>query len=156
VSISQKTRKSFPYTYNQSYRLHAAHEKRDRPHRQWVKRDRIHKDFGLPVRIGLIQNNLENGYQYLMDVSDPESPGYGKFWTSDQVHEHFAPSQGSVNAVRTWLNSSGIAHHRVVHSENKGWLAFDAYAHEVERLFSTGYFERHHLQNEEIRIGCDE
>lgn len=51
---------------------HVVHEKREIAHRfttsKWVKRDRIEKDTVLPVRVGLKQENLHNGSQYLMDV----------------------------------------------------------------------------------------
>ena len=39
----------------------------------------------LPVRIGLKQNNLDRGYGFLMDVSDPSSPNFGNHWTAEQV-----------------------------------------------------------------------
>lgn len=44
------------------------HEKRHVPPTRWVKRDRIPKNAILPVRIGLTQNNLEKGHDFLMDV----------------------------------------------------------------------------------------
>jgi len=51
---------------------HAVHEKRDVAHRfttsRWVKRDRLEKDTVLPVRVGLKQQNLHNGAEWLMDV----------------------------------------------------------------------------------------
>lgn len=34
----------------------------------WVRGNRVDGDAILPVRIGLTQNNLENGYAHLMDV----------------------------------------------------------------------------------------
>lgn len=47
---------------------HVLHEKRDKRAYDWVKGDRVHSDAVLPVRIGLSQNNLEKGYDYLMEV----------------------------------------------------------------------------------------
>ena len=47
---------------------HVLHEKRELPARDWVKGDRIANDAVLPIRIGLAQNNLEKGEQYLMEV----------------------------------------------------------------------------------------
>ena len=44
------------------------HEKRHAPHREWVKRERILPRAKPPVRIGLKQKDLENGYDFLMDV----------------------------------------------------------------------------------------
>jgi tripeptidyl-peptidase-1 len=47
---------------------HVLHEKRDKSALDWVKGDRVESNAILPVRIGLTQNNLEKGYDYLMDV----------------------------------------------------------------------------------------
>jgi len=47
---------------------HALHEKRSVVPRLWERGGRIESDAILPVRIGLTQNNLDNGYEYLMDV----------------------------------------------------------------------------------------
>ena len=44
------------------------HEKRHAPPTRWNKRDRIPSSAILPVRIGLTQNNLEKGHDFLMDV----------------------------------------------------------------------------------------
>lgn len=88
--------------------------------------------------------------------SDPNSPKYGQYWSAEEVHDLFAPSKDAVESVRRWLESSGIHESRVVHSDNKGWLAFDAYAHEVERLFVTEFYEHEHASTSSLKIGCDE
>lgn len=68
----------------------------------------------------------------------------------------FAPSAEAVDAVREWLHAAGIDRSRVVHSDNKGWLAFDAYAHEAEGLFMTEFYEHNHMSSESTKIGCDQ
>lgn len=48
---------------------HVLHEKRDATtSHQWVKREQIPSSAILPMRIGLKQQNLENGHDYLMDM----------------------------------------------------------------------------------------
>lgn len=49
---------------------HVVHEKRGLDHasKRWVKRERMHKDALLPMRVGLKQNNLHKGHEWLMDV----------------------------------------------------------------------------------------
>ncbi|TGO60885.1 hypothetical protein BOTNAR_0138g00120 [Botryotinia narcissicola] len=69
-----------------STRSFVSHEKRNTPHTQWIKRDRIASTTLLPVRIGLSQGNLEKGHDFLMD-----------HWTAEQVHEMFAPSEETIN-----------------------------------------------------------
>jgi hypothetical protein len=57
---------------------HTVHEKRYALPVAWVKHSRAPKDAVLPVRIGLNQRNLEHSDRYLEDISDPDSPNFGK------------------------------------------------------------------------------
>lgn len=68
----------------------------------------------------------------------------------------FAPSDTAVQAVREWLINSGIHDSRIAHSDNKGWLAFDATVEEVENLLHAEYYEHEHRHSENLRVGCDE
>ncbi|KAF7959745.1 hypothetical protein EAE96_001354 [Botrytis aclada] len=133
-----------------------SHEKRNTPHTQWMKRDRIASTTLLPVRIGLTQGNLEKGHDFLMDVSHPKSSNYGKHWTAEQVHEMFAPLEETINTVRKWLVDSGIAASRIVHSDTKGWCAFDATTSELENLLNAQYYTYEHSSTDEIAAACDE
>ena len=68
----------------------------------------------------------------------------------------FAPAEEAVEAVREWLTNFGIHHSRVVHSDNKGWIAFDATAEEAEKLLLTEYYEHEHRKSSNVRVGCDQ
>ncbi|CZR58662.1 related to serine protease [Phialocephala subalpina] len=135
---------------------HALHEKRSVIPRLWERGSRIESDAILPVRIGLTQNNLDNGYEYLMDVSHPDSPNFGKHWTADEVHDIFAPAQDAVEAVRDWLISAGVKATEIVHSDNKGWLAMNIPTWQAEELFQTEYHEHIHSDSGAVKVGCDE
>lgn len=47
---------------------HVVHEKRNAPPSDWVKGDRIEGSAIVPMRIGLTQTNLDNGYEYLLEL----------------------------------------------------------------------------------------
>jgi tripeptidyl-peptidase-1 len=47
---------------------HVLHEERQSPPSDWRKGARIEGNAVLPMRIGLTQTNLENGYDHLMEV----------------------------------------------------------------------------------------
>jgi tripeptidyl-peptidase-1 len=68
----------------------------------------------------------------------------------------FAPSQETVREVHDWLISTGIEGSSIVHSDNKGWLALDIPAWQVEELFQTEYHEHVDSGSGKIRVGCDE
>ena len=107
----------------------------------------------IPLRIALLQTNLHNGYDRLMEVSDPKSSGYGRHWTAEEVHNYFAPADESIQVVKDWLLASGVPNGNILHYENKGWLAVDLRVAEVEALLSAEYYE--HDIDGETRIGCD-
>jgi tripeptidyl-peptidase-1 len=68
----------------------------------------------------------------------------------------FAPSANAVEEVRSWLVASGVANNVIVHSENKGWLAFNIPAWKAEELFQTEYHEHLHSTSGKVKVGSDE
>ena len=73
------------------------HEKRDKTNFAWTKSSRVPQDQILPLRIALTQSNLEKGHDWLMDVSHPSSPNYGKHWTFAEVKNAFKPRWMELN-----------------------------------------------------------
>ncbi|KAK9412956.1 putative Peptidase S53 domain-containing protein [Seiridium unicorne] len=136
-----------------SYGDHAVHEERHAISPRWMRRDRVPGFRRLPVRIGLTQSNLDRAEEYLLDISHPKSPNYGKVWTSEEVIAAFRPSESAIEAVTDWLASHGITD--VTHSENKGWLAFDAPASKVEALLQTVYYEHEDQITGGVAPACD-
>lgn len=134
---------------------HVVHEKRA-PSGSWAKRDRVHEDVKLPMRIGLTQSNLDKGDDYLMKVSHPESSTYGKYYSAEDVTDLFAPAKDTVESVRSWLESAGIEASRISQSVNKQWLQFDAKTSEAEELLKTKYHVYEHETLGKASIACDE
>ncbi|KAK5123597.1 hypothetical protein LTR85_002635 [Meristemomyces frigidus] len=115
----------------------------------------IRPDAVIPVKIGLTQSSLDKGYDRLMDVSHPDSPGYGKHLTVAEVNNLFAPHSESVDVVREWLaEAANVNKSSILLSLNKGWLAVDLSVREAERAFSARYYE---IEDDKghVRIGCD-
>lgn len=88
--------------------------------------------------------------------SSHKSPRYGKHYTVEEIHDIFSPSEESVDAVRAWLESAGIAPERVSQSVNKQWLQFDADAEEVENLLQTKYYVYSHSMTGKSHVATDE
>ena len=72
--------------------------------------------------------------------SDHTSSKYRQFYTAEEVHGLFAPSEEAVQSVRDWHKSAGVAGDRITLSANKQWLQLDAAAEEVERIVRTKYY----------------
>jgi tripeptidyl-peptidase-1 len=133
---------------------HAIHEARSAPPHAWSKRSRIHEDATIPVKIGLAQQNLHRAEEFINQVSHPESPQYGKHWTAKEVADMFAPSKESVLAVKTWLESSGIALPRMSLSSSGSWMSFNATINELEALLDTQYYIYEH-ESGNVQVACD-
>ncbi|KAI9704027.1 MAG: hypothetical protein M1820_005648 [Bogoriella megaspora] len=135
---------------------HAVHEKRGETGKRWSKGARIHPRSVLPMRIGLAQSNLDNAHVHLMDVSNPASPNYAKYWSQEDVINAFQPSEETKAAVREWLVNNGIEDFRITHSDNKGWYAFDATNEEAERLLHTEFYEFEDWDTGKKLPACDQ
>src|SRR5664280_1184991 len=59
-------------------------------------------------RVYLGWTNPQGAAAIAQAVSDPHSASYGHYLTPAQFRHQFAPSQSSVNAVTSWLRSSGF------------------------------------------------
>ena len=67
----------------------------------------------------------------------------------------FAPSEDTVSSVRGWLMANNISSERITHSDNQGWLAFDARTEEAEALLYTEYHEYEHKETGGVTVACD-
>ena len=118
---------------------HIVFERRQVEPHGWVQGRRLEVDFMLPMRFGLIQNNLNHLDDMLMVVSHPDSPGYGKHWSATDLVDKFKPTTQTAEDVVRWLVDSGIPRDRLALSINRGWIHFHAAAAQVEELFQTEY-----------------
>lgn len=67
----------------------------------------------------------------------------------------FAPEEKTVETVRQWLTESGIPPERITHTDNQGWLAFDATAEEAEDLLHTEFHAYEHGATGHVSASCD-
>lgn len=135
---------------------HVVHERREQLPTNWARSNELRGDTFLPVRIALTQNNLDNAEQYLMDVSHPDSPNYGKHWTAQEVADVFAPSDITIRSVIRWLEDAGITSDRVTESKGRNWLNARLTVHEAERLLKTKYYEYKHAETGQIHVACED
>ncbi|KAG9949310.1 aorsin, partial [Aureobasidium melanogenum] len=131
-----------------------AHERRHALPQGWLKTEKVPTGSVLPMRIGLIQSNLEKGHDLLMDVSTHSSPNYGRFYSAEQINEIFAPAQASVDSVIDWIASHNV--NGISLSANKQWLQFDAPVEVAEKLFKTTYHVYEHASSGGKNVACDE
>lgn len=106
---------------------------------QWTATRPLDPEAIVPLRIALKQGNLHLAEEKLYSVSDPSSPKYGQHWSHKEIADFFAPSDASVEAVRTWLHEEGIHSDRVRVSNSKGWLHVDVSASDAGRLLDTSF-----------------
>ncbi|GKT53330.1 tripeptidyl peptidase A [Colletotrichum tofieldiae] len=66
-------------------------------------------DQQISLQIGIKLQNIEKLEPMLRDVSDPDSPNYGKYLTAAQVNDIFKPAEASVAAIQTWLAKENVS-----------------------------------------------
>ncbi|WYZ40511.1 hypothetical protein EsH8_IV_000852 [Colletotrichum jinshuiense] len=66
-------------------------------------------DQQINLQIGLKLQNIDKLEPMLRDVSDPDSPNYGKYLTAAQVNDVFKPAEAAVAAVQTWLAKENVS-----------------------------------------------
>jgi tripeptidyl-peptidase I len=136
--------------------LHVVHEERFTFVTDTKTRTRVHRDAIIPLRIGLKQSNLDQGYTHLMEISDPESLWYGQHWSVEKVFSTYSPSIESVENIRRWLVAfTGKQDHEIVQSFNRGWIAVDLPAWQAESLMRTEFYEYYDPEDDTTRLGCE-
>ncbi|CEM02085.1 unnamed protein product [Vitrella brassicaformis CCMP3155] len=113
----------------------------------WKQVSRAHPAQKMRLLIGLKQRNLDWLVETFYDVSDPQSPNYQNFLSSDQILDKVAPEPAVLEAVREWIESSYLKHTAVTaaaagrrllsFSPRRDSLAFEGTVSLVEYLFGT-------------------
>ena len=134
---------------------HVVHERRNSLPAHWSRDAKLHGDSVLPLRIALTQGNLDKADEFLMDISHPESPNFGKHWTAKQVAEAFAPSDETVGSVIQWLADAGISGSRVKQSQSLNWIHANVTVAEAEELLKTQYYRYTHGVTGQAHVACD-
>ncbi|PNP44155.1 hypothetical protein TGAMA5MH_04442 [Trichoderma gamsii] len=116
------------------------HEDRMNIPQGWTKRGKAQPALSLPLRIGLKQQNLDQGEELLYDISNPASSNYGKHLTQEQVVDMFAPAEETVSSVISWLLQAGIERSDISLSKGKNWITTDITVAKAEQLLKTRYY----------------
>ncbi|KAJ6454198.1 subtilisin-like protein [Mycena sanguinolenta] len=122
----------------------------------WTLHRRADPDAFIPLKFSLAQSNVDRLESLLLDVSDPQSPNYGKHWTHAQVKEAFSPSSETVDAVRGWLlHDAGIPAEKMTLSGNSDMIQLNVTIAEAEALLKTEYYVYGDDEGA-MRVGCHE
>ena len=120
----------------------------------WSLQRRADADAVVPLKFALAQPNLANLDDYLLDVSDPGSPNYGKHWTPARIAQTFRPTQDTIDAVQGWLlTDHGLEPHRIVLASKGDSIRVNVTVAEAERILGAEYFVYEHESGRE-RVGC--
>ena len=115
------------------------HETRAAEPIYWAKIGRLDSNSVLPMRFGLVRQNLHKLEEMLMSLSHPESLKNAQNFTPMEIVDIFAPSEETTSVVINWLVDSGFSRDRLRLSPNKGWILVNASTSEVENLLNTEY-----------------
>ena len=104
-------------------------------------RGRLDAATQITIQVHLPLRDPESAKAELEAVSDPDSPRYGQYLTSEQFESKYSPTEEDLAAVRSYFESEGFSITYV--PRNRLFLSARAAAAEVERVFSTrlGHYE---------------
>lgn len=157
ATLSLFSQSSCTSTSSKSIRSYVVHERRESTEAiLWSKHKRMPRDEAIDIHIALAQRNNRLGEHLLMQVSDPQSPNYGRHWSSQQITEIFSPSNATVEATVSWITTTlGIDKDRLSLSAGNGWLNFRTTVVEAEALFETEYWIYEHGSRAQFAAGAD-
>ncbi|KAF2077572.1 hypothetical protein CYY_001113 [Polysphondylium violaceum] len=99
----------------------------------WVKVKEANKNTIINFRLGLRQKNLDILESTLLDVSNPKSINYGKWWSSDEIMDLIEPSVDDIKIVISYLLENGcfnIENHRDM-------VKASANVDDIEKMFNV-------------------
>ena len=132
--------------YSQTYNIWKRHATPFVASKGWVKQEEAKSNSLVLVHIALRQSNENLGVSSLLDISNPTSPQYGKYWEASEVAKTFNPSSEVISSVVDWLNRSGVHLSQVSGSHSGGFLNFNLTVHDARRLLNTTFYQ---LMNED-------
>lgn len=107
------------------------------------------------VRVAVAQRNIKQAEQWLLQISHPLSPLFGRHWEYQQVLDWFSPDPEATQAVVSWLQQSGVTSSQIAQTQD-GSLVFNATIREMEDIFKTSYGLYGQDHNPQLYLGCEE
>ncbi|KAI1101327.1 subtilisin-like protein [Jackrogersella minutella] len=89
------------------------------------------------VQIFFTALKIDSITQSFLELSDPTSPVYAKYWSAQQVTEAFKPETQGLEAVEKWLHSFNPLKTSSKLSNSRGHLTFKSTVEDVEVLLKT-------------------
>lgn len=90
------------------------------------------------LQIALKQRNINGLTDKLMDISNHESPNYGKWLSKEQIAEYTAPTDETLSKVKAWLAESGIGESSISQF-SPDWMTIEVPISHAESLLNTKY-----------------
>ena len=108
----------------------------------------------LQVSIALTIQNVDLGVETLLRISDPTSPDYGKYLSTEDVARMFEPKPNAVSHVMEWLGESDIDQSHVNLSYGGDRLSLDLSVQEATLLLETTFNHQTHQETGQEQIAC--
>ncbi|KAL3420668.1 Pro-kumamolisin [Phlyctema vagabunda] len=89
----------------------------------------------IKLRLSLKQQNVENFYQSLLDVSTPEHERYGQHYEAHELRDLLKPTERTSTTVTNWLKSSNIT----AIQDDSDWILFRTTVGNANKLLDTEF-----------------
>jgi len=125
--------------------------------KKWMEKDSCEDEHAFTMTMSLKEENMDKLDDWVMEVSDPKSPLFHKYWERSKIQETFAPSEDTLMKVKRWLGKhdfgeeEGNLRHR---SQTGNLLQLDVTCAQANALLNTHYkwFEHTETGKKHLRV----
>ncbi|CEJ87305.1 hypothetical protein VHEMI04372 [[Torrubiella] hemipterigena] len=92
----------------------------------------------MTLQIALKQGNIQGLHAKLNDISDHNSPNYGKWLSKEEIKAFTAPKDDDAEKVHQWLRAIGVSQD-AISQPSPDWIHIELPVHKAEELLKTEY-----------------
>lgn len=101
----------------------------------------------LNLEIGLRHQNQDTLEQHVLEISNPSHARYGQYMSASEINKMIAPTDDSIDLVKTWLREHGISSATLNPTKDSILVALPV--EKIEELLQTTYSVFRHADGSE-------
>lgn len=92
----------------------------------------------MTLQIALKQGDIQGLHAKLNDISDHNSPNYGRWLSKEEIEAFTAPKDDEAEKVHQWLSAAGVSQD-AISQPSPDWIHVELPVHKAEDLLKTEY-----------------
>lgn len=114
--------------------------------RGWTFVRNAYADESVKLRVSLKQQNVDDLYQKVMEVSTPDHSSYGKHYEGHELRSLLKPSEETSNVAISWLQDSNIT----AITDDGDYVLFSSSVETANKLLNTKFAWYTNAENQKV------